>query len=205
MLFVSHHCFSLILNKHLMLHNSFVWQKFDRKGQKIRNAWNMQVTRDVPELNSLQKREVTVSGSFGEVKKIQYSLWAEDKQVVHTLEWALGKADFKPAHIVAHFLWRRETTNTIHCSQITLSAESLRLPFPCQSRGTSGIQPSRARRTWGRSHRTRGPSAFQDTDSQRCSWKTKMRPLCKDGPSCWAHAGKKEDCYNYSVLLFGHV
>lgn len=128
-----------------------------------------------------------VSGSFREGTKIQYSLCAEDKQVVHTLQRVLGKAEFKAyetQHNVARILWRDGTTNTRHCSRVTLPVQRPCLPCPFQSRGTSGIQPGRGRRRWGRSHRTRGPSLFRDTDSLCCRTLRENCPLCTDFPPC---------------------
>lgn len=73
-----------------------------------------------PGLHSQRERERDGEGSFREGSKIQYSLWAEDKQVVHTLQRALGKPEFKAygtEHNVARILWRDRTTNTRHCSK----------------------------------------------------------------------------------------
>ncbi len=50
-----------------------------------------------------------------ETSKIQCSLWAEEKQVVHTPQRVLGKA-YETQHNVARILWRDGTTNTCHCS-----------------------------------------------------------------------------------------
>lgn len=75
------------------------------------------------------------------------------------------------------------TTNTRHCSRITLLVQRPCLPCPFQSRGTSGIQPGRGRCRWGRSHRTRGPSFFWDSHRLCCRTPRDICLLCTDFPS----------------------